>query len=118
MSFWKTFFMGDRTPAYSNKLPGQFVLTARLIVGGYVLYLAYGLKDAVINAENSFKAGGFLIAIICFVICGGYFTYASLRDYVIGRFVGGKLDLGDEPEDDIKNNEVISEAKEIDNTDN
>lgn len=108
MNFLKLLFFGDRTPAYSNELPAQFRLMARLIVGAYVLYLAYGLKDAVKNAENSFKAGGFTIAIVCFAICGGYLLYTSLRDYAIGRYVGGKLDLGENPADITADDEAIA----------
>lgn len=111
------FFLGNRTPAYSNKLSNQFSLTCRVLVGGYVAYLGMGLKDAVKNATTSTNRAMFLIALIVFAVVGALLVYASIRDFILGRYVGGKLDLGEEPEDEEVHDEIdiyeeIIEAEE------
>jgi len=104
------FFTGDRTPTYKEKLSTQLALTCRVIVGGYLLYLAYGLKDSVMNAEYAFRSIMFLIALLLFALAGAYFTYTSARDLLIGRYVGGKLDLGEEPKEEVETE--LSEEKD------
>lgn len=94
----KEFFLGNREPAYSNKLPNQLLLTCRALVGGYVIYLAMGLIDGLKDSESEKMVIISTVAIVVFVICGGLFLYDSLRNLVIGRYVGGKLDLGENPE--------------------
>lgn len=94
----KEFFLGNREPAYSNKLPNQLLLTCRALVGGYLIYLAKGLIDELKNAESEKMVIISTVAIVIFVICGGLFLYDSLRNLIIGRYVGGKLDLGENPE--------------------
>lgn len=108
------FLKGDRTPTYSDSLSTQVALTCRVIVGGYLLYLAYGLLGSVFNAENAFKQVMFAIAMMCFTLCGAYFTYSSGRDLIIGRYVGGKLDLGQKPEEEV---EEIETSEEPDSSD-
>lgn len=110
------FLKGDRTPVYSDNLTNQLALTCRLIVGGYLLYLAYGLVESAINADEMFRLVMFAAAIVCFVLAGGYFAYSSARDLLIGRYVGGKLDLGERPvEAEVpteENTDVVEEIKE------
>ena len=99
MSKIKAFFMGDRTPEYSDKLPTQLLLTCRTLVGGYLYYIAYGLIDGIVNPESSKMQIALIAAVVVFLIFGFIFMYASLRNLVLGRYVGGKLDLGDRPSD-------------------
>lgn len=93
------FFLGNRTPAYTNKLPNQFSLTCRVLVGGYVAYLGMSLKDAIKNAETANSRIIFIVALVLFTVIGVLLAYCALRDLIIGRVAGGKLDLGDEEED-------------------
>lgn len=90
------FFLGNREPAHKDKLGTQLSLMARLLVGGYVFYLGYGLRDAVSTADGMGKAILFICIIAVFSIAGGILAYISLRDLIIGRYVGGKLDLDKE----------------------
>lgn len=94
----KLFILGNREPAYSDKLPSQLILTCRALVGGYLIYLAKGLADGLNKSENEKMLPALIIAGVVFVIFGFYFFYVSVRNLVIGRYVGGKLDLGDNPE--------------------
>lgn len=90
------FFLGNREPAHKDKLGTQLSLMARLLVGGYVFYLGYGLQDAVQTADSIGKTILFIGVIAVFSIAGGILVYMSLRDLIIGRYVGGKLDLDKE----------------------
>jgi len=97
----KKFFLGDREPAYSNKLPNQLLLSCRALVGGYLYYLAYGLIDGVKTAETTNMRIILIVAIIVFAVFGFIFLYASMRNLIIGRYVGGKLDLGESPNNSL-----------------
>lgn len=91
----KQFFLGDREPAYSDKLPTQVLLTCRALVGGYLIYLAMGLTDGIKNPKDTKTLILLIVAVIVFVVFGFFFLYISLRNLIIGRYVGGKLDLGE-----------------------
>jgi len=95
----KEFIYGKREPAYTDKLPNQLLLTCRTLVGGYLFYLAYGLKDSIISPETEIKMRViYIIVVIVFALFGAAFIYDSVRNLMIGRYVGGKLDLGERPE--------------------
>lgn len=97
----KMFIFGNREPAYTNKLPNQLSLGCRAIVGAYLIYLAKGLiKDLAKNttAPYSTNMKAILIAaIVIFIVSGALLLYDALRNFVIGRYPGGKLDLGENP---------------------
>lgn len=93
----KLFILGNREPAYSNKLSTQLLLSCRALVGGYLLYLGYGLIEGIQTAETSKMRTIIIVAIIAFFAFGGLFFYDNVRNLMIGRYVGGKLDLGDNP---------------------
>ncbi|MDO4188927.1 MAG: hypothetical protein Q4D29_08030 [Lachnospiraceae bacterium] len=94
----KLFIFGNREPAYTNKLPNQLSLGCRAIVGAYLLYLAKGLVDDFSTVKTSNMQIIITIAIVLFSVCGFLFLYDALRNYVIGRYPGGKLDLGENPD--------------------
>lgn len=94
----KLFIFGNREPAYTNKLPNQIALGCRAVVGAYLIYLAKGLKDGFKTAASTNMRIIILVAMILFAVCGGIFLYDALRNYVIGRYPGGKLDLGEDPD--------------------
>lgn len=98
----KLFIFGNREPAYTNKLPNQLSLGCRAIVGAYLIYLAKGLiKDLAKNttAPYSTNMKAILIAaIVIFIVSGALLLYDALRNFVIGRYPGGKLDLGENPD--------------------
>lgn len=97
----KLFIFGNREPAYTNKLPNQIALGCRAVVGAYLLYLAKGLVDGFKTAESSNMRAIVLTAIIVFSVCGALFMYDAIRNYAIGRYPGGKLDLGENPENSL-----------------
>lgn len=93
----KTFILGNREPAYTNKLPNQLMLTCRVVVGGYLLYLAKGLVQDYSKTTSSTMSIVMIVAIVAFSVFGFLFLYDSIRNYIIGRYAGGKLDLGEDP---------------------
>lgn len=94
----KLFIFGNREPAYTNKLPNQISLGCRAIVGAYLLYLAKGLLDGLSTSESANMRIIVIVAMTLFTVCGVIFLYDALRNYVIGRYPGGKLDLGEDPD--------------------
>lgn len=94
----KKFFLGDREPAYSNKLPNQMVLSCRALVGGYLLYLSKGLADDIIKKASEKMPVLLAASTAVFALVGAVLLYDCIRNFVIGRYVGGKLDLGENPE--------------------
>ena len=101
MDFIKNFIFGNREPAYTDKLPNQISLTCRVLVGGYLLYLSYQLKDSGINAANAKSQMLFICAIVIFSVFAALMIYDVARNYFIGRYAGGKLDLGERPDEHL-----------------
>lgn len=97
----KLFILGNREPAYTNKLPNQLALGCRAIVGAYVLYLAKGLVDDYSTSNTKSMQIIVIAAIVLFTVCGVLFLYDAIRNYVIGRYPGGKLDLGENPDNSL-----------------
>ena len=74
-----------------KNLPSQLSLTARVLVGGYLLYISYSLMDSFINSQDAHKymLGAF---IVLFVIAGILLIIFSGRDLVRGKYINGKMD--------------------------
>lgn len=81
----------------SKYLPTKFNLTAKLLVGAYLLYTSYSLIDGVINGEGRDKyfLGIFMVA---FTIIGILLMLYAGRSLLHGKYVGGELDAGEEQE--------------------
>lgn len=98
----KMFIFGNREPAYTNKLPNQLSLGCRAVVGAYLIYLAKELIKGMANNTSSTYSTNMKViiisAVVLFIVCGALFLYDSLRNFAIGRYPGGKLDLGENPD--------------------
>ncbi len=98
--------MEDQTQKKSVKLPTKVTLTIRVLVGGYLLYTAYSLREAIqtsVGREHIF----FLLFTVLFVLCGVFLVLHSGRELLRGRYVGGALDETEEAEE-----ETADEGKE------
>lgn len=74
----------------------QTVLTIRVLVGGYVIYLAYQIfTDPNKNTWTTIFAG-------LFVIIGAFLVIASLMHLIKGEYQGGKADVSDSEENEVK----------------
>lgn len=95
----------------SKFLPTKFMLTARVLVGGYLLYTAYSLIEGVVGGEGRDKyfLGAFMVA---FTIIGILLLLFSGRDLLSGRYVGGALDGGEISEEADKEAEEEPAAEE------
>lgn len=98
----------------SKFLPTKFMLTARVLVGGYLLYTAYSLIEGVVGGEGRDKyfLGAFMVA---FTIIGILLLLFSGRDLLSGKYVGGALDGGEIAEEAEKEaaEEPAAEEKSI-----
>ena len=68
--------------------PTQMMLAIRALVGGYVLYLAYGL------IRSNEKTPLIYAFIVLFVIAGILLIALSIRHYIRGEYEGGSSDSG------------------------
>ena len=78
-----------------RNLPTKFALTARALVGGYLLYVSYSLIDSVVHGEGTrrYLMGFFLAA---YAVIGVLLLFFACRSLIYGRYVGGAADI--EPE--------------------
>ena len=68
--------------------PTQTLLAIRALVGGYVLYLAYGLFTS--KDELTPLMWG---AAILFIVAGVALVVLSIKHFVCGEYEGGKRDI-------------------------
>ncbi len=85
-----------------EKIPSRFLLTkfnltARLLVGAYLLYTSYSLIEGVVNGEGRDKyfLGVFMAA---FAVIGILMMLFAGRSLLQGKYVGGEMDAGEEEE--------------------
>lgn len=71
----------------SKYLNTQVVLTIRVIVGGYLVYIAYGL----FTSET--RTLPLTFAAVFFAIVGAVIAVWSLKHLVLGEYQGGKADV-------------------------
>ena len=77
-----------------KSLVPKSTLVIRLIVGGYLVYLAYelimGLREI---TEESAPVAVSVGAAVVFAICGLILMFFSGRDFLKGNFQGGIMDV-------------------------
>lgn len=72
-------------------LPTKTAIIIRIAVAAYILYLAFGLKDAFhfpIESDNLIP----FIAAIVFIFAGSLIIILSLRKLITGNYRGGDMD--------------------------
>lgn len=86
-----------------RNLPTKFALTARALVGGYLLYVSYSLIDSVVHGEGTrrYLMGFFLAA---YAVIGVLLLFFACRSLIYGRYVGGAADIDPEEEPAIDTN--------------
>lgn len=99
-------------------MPTKIMLTIRLIVGGYLIYLAYDIRESVFSPDGNIV---FIIAAIIFIVCGGIIVAFSARDLLTGRYLGGPLDTSEQEEttstSDVDETASISDTGETNSGD-
>jgi len=79
-------------------LPNQSMLTIRVVVGGYLVYLAY---DIVSTEALTVPRIGIILFSILFAVAGLFIVIATIRSFIKGEYIGGKADFTeDEYEED------------------
>lgn len=75
-----------------RRLPTQFMLLAKALIGGYLIYMAWQLFQNILGGKESQPVflGCFLIL---FAIAGAGIMVSSLKDLLQGRYAGGRLDV-------------------------
>ena len=103
--------MEENRPKQTRRFPTQAVLTIRVIVGAYVMYLAYQI---VTSGEE--KPWYIFIFVVLFVVVGILMIAFSLKHLILGEYDGGKADHYEE--DNAEEEEVISSVEAAVNTGN
>ena len=75
----------------------MFSLVIRLIAGGYLLYLAYGLLSSAMGGQIIA-----IIAMVIFTIIGSVLLVITGKQLMLGEYQGGKADL---PVDDSESDD-------------
>ncbi len=80
----------EETTKKSKTLPTQTLLVIRALIGGYVLYLAYGL----ITSKDE-KTTMIYVFTALFLVAGILLISLSIKHFICGEFEGGKADDND-----------------------
>lgn len=94
-----------------NKLPTQGMLLARILIGGYLVYLGFSLFGG--RAESSMKPIVLWLFIIIFCVIGIYLLVNAFISYNKGYYIEGSADVGTIEED----SENIVDVEETDEKD-
>ena len=89
-----------------KRYPSQVVLTIRVIVGGYVLYLMYQVMGS-----GDEKSIWMYLVVAILTLIGGAFAVVSLKMLIMGQYEGGKRDPYKDIEEDSEK-EDVTEALE------
>ncbi|MEY8338943.1 hypothetical protein AALB16_13140 [Lachnospiraceae bacterium 62-35] len=105
-----------------NKKPGpsrplQMTIVFRLIAGGYLLYLTYGLIQELMKPDSERKLL-VIAAAVLFAAVGGGLTAWCVKKLITGQYIpfGAVPDDGDEEEEPISS-PVEQESEEEDQAD-
>ena len=103
--------MNDNKDKKAKKaLPTQGMLGIRLIVGGYLVYLAY---DILSTESVMVPRVGIILFSILFVIAGSVIVVLTLRSFIKGEYIGGKADdTEDEYEEEINQPTIDDNAND------
>ncbi len=81
------------------------MLFIRMLIGGYLVYLAYSLIDSYIKnadkaAESSMPLPVLIIASVIFMAVGLVVAILSLKGLIKGEYKDGKADIGFEDKEE------------------
>ena len=103
------FITPDENGKYSSKkIPNRLMLTMRIVIGVYLYYLIFQLRESFLNPyENIF----IILACIAFAIAATLVIISSLSKLNRGYYQGGALDA-DVIEDEFYPHNVVFKRKE------
>ena len=92
-------------------LPNQSMLAIKVILGGYLVYLAYDIMSTEIYAGPRI---GIVLFCILFVVAGIFLIITTARSFIRGEYIGGKADIM-EDEYEEENNQPVNDDNTNDN---
>lgn len=98
-----------------NYLPSKMMLMVRILLGGYLIYTAYELTDAIVKGEATNKLFNIAFAII-FILAGVVMLFFSIKSFKTGKYIGGIMDQSLEEnviEENVIEEDVIEEDTSI-----
>ena len=101
----------------SSNLPPMFSLSVRILVAAYVLYLAYGLFQNLGSYEGSRKYV-FLFTAVVFTVISCVLLFFSIKAYIKGAYVGGKLDITQTEEAQAQKDVLLAQEENENNEPN
>lgn len=88
-------------------MPTKLMLTIRLVIGVYLFYLVYDIRDSIFSSEGNLF---FIIIAILFIVCGGIIVVFSAKDLLSGRYLGGPLDPDRDASDTESGADTVEDA--------
>lgn len=82
-------------PAVTNNLPSKTSLILRIIVGGYLVYTAWSLRDS-FQTYTGGELAFFIIFSILFAIIGIFLLVVSGYALYRGKYAGGAMNQEEE----------------------
>ena len=89
-------------------MPTQGMLVARVLVGGYLVYLSYSLLQG--KEEGSMNPILLWGAVIVFALVGLFLLFKAIYSFAVGFYKGGKLDTSASEDTEVQGEEVNDEA--------
>lgn len=77
--------------------PTQISLILRVCCGGYLLYLAWELRNVAFQGENGIWFG---LAAVVFALIGAVLCFFSARSFLRGEYAGAPVDAPEEESED------------------
>lgn len=103
--------MNNNKDNKKSYLPNQSMLAIKVVLGGYLVYLAYDVMSTEILSGPRI---GITLFCILFVIAGIMLLFTTIRSFIRGEYVGGKADFT-EDEDEEENSQPVIDANVNDN---
>jgi hypothetical protein len=105
--------MNEQKEKKQNKyLPNQSMLAIRVVLGGYLVYLAYDIIS--LEMLTVLRIEVILLAML-FGVAGLILVIITLRSFIKGEYIGGKADITEEEDEQEIMQPVIDNSTDDNN---
>lgn len=87
----------DKENDNTSYLPNKVTLILRVMVGGYLVYTAWSLKDS-FQTHTGTELAFFIIFAVLFALIGAFLLIVSGYALYKGKYAGGTMDVPEENE--------------------
>jgi len=98
--------MNNNEKKSKRYLPTQSMLSIRVVVGVYLIYLAYDIAN---TEALTVSRIGIILFCILFVIAGIVLVITTVRSFIRGEYIGGKADFTEDEYEKENNQPIIDD---------